>query len=221
MGAVQWLGRERAGAAADLLGAAFSEYPVLRYVLGAEHPDYDRALAALIRFFVEARLLRDEPVLAVPVESGLGAVALVSYPDGPASASELAVLREKLWSELGGAARARYEAFGAACQPLIHDVPRIHLNMIGVGPGHQGRGLGRRLLEAVHTLARERPASQGISLTTEDPGNVPLYRRFGYEITGRAAFGPGLETWALFRPARPEAREGPPPWLRPLDGRDG
>jgi GNAT superfamily N-acetyltransferase len=72
--------------------------------------------------------------------------------------------------------------------------------MIGVRAGFKGSGLGRRLLERVHHHSPEVAGSEGVSLHTEDPGNVPLYEHFGYEVTGRGRVAPELETWTLFRP---------------------
>jgi ribosomal protein S18 acetylase RimI-like enzyme len=74
--------------------------------------------------------------------------------------------------------------------------------MIGVRRAYAGTGLGRRLLESVRRLSEEDPQSAGVSLTTENPRNVELYRHFGYEVVGHASVGPGLETWGMFLPIR-------------------
>ena len=84
--------------------------------------------------------------------------------------------------------------------PLNVDEPNIHVNMLGVPPRFQGRGLGRRLLERVHAMSREHPDSRGVSLTTESAGNVPFYERLGYRMVGHGRIGPGLESWGFFRP---------------------
>jgi ribosomal protein S18 acetylase RimI-like enzyme len=71
--------------------------------------------------------------------------------------------------------------------------------MIGVRRAHQGSGLARRLLEAVHAHSHGDPGSAGVSLTTEHAPNLALYQRFGYRITGELPVAPGLHTWTLFR----------------------
>jgi hypothetical protein len=43
------------------------------------------------------------------------------------------------------------------------------------------------------------PESAGVLLTTETPGNLPLYEHFGYRILGQARVDE-LTTWTLFRP---------------------
>ena len=40
---------------------------------------------------------------------------------------------------------------------------------------------------------------EGVTLTTEDPSNVPLYEHFGYQVVGHARVAPGLESWGFFR----------------------
>jgi GNAT superfamily N-acetyltransferase len=71
--------------------------------------------------------------------------------------------------------------------------------MIGVRGTHQGRGLARRLLEAVHALAAGDAGSRGVSLTTELAKNVPLYEHFGYAVIGHVWVNEGLETWSMYR----------------------
>ncbi|HSR43361.1 MAG TPA: GNAT family N-acetyltransferase [Longimicrobiales bacterium] len=191
---------DRQAAVTDVLCEAFRAYPVMRFVLGEEADDPDR-LRRLVDFFVSARFLRDEPVLgiAAPDEEGaLAAAALVSFPGIGESPPELGELREAVWAELGSDARSRYETCGRTWEPLLSvDVPHIHLNMIGVGRRWRGRGLGGRILRSVHRLSRERSGSRGVTLTTEDPRNLPLYERFGYRRLGHARIAPELETWSL------------------------
>lgn len=147
-----------------------------------------------------ARVFRDEILLGIGDPANLGGAALVSRRGGPESPPDLGELRERVWAELGASARARYEAFSAASSRFQVDVPHIHLNMIGVRSRARGMGLGRRLIERVHVLSREDPASEGVTLTTEDEANVALYEHLGYELVGRATVAPELTTWGFFRP---------------------
>lgn len=197
------IGEDRAALATRTLCDAFRTYPVMRFLLG-EAERYEERLSTLIGFFVRARLLRAEPLLGIEGDGGFLAVAMVSEPGGPASPPELDGIRARTWKTLGPGARSRYEAFGAACAPLLAAAPepRLHLNMIGVRTGATGRGLGRRLLEQVHDMAARHPVSRGVTLTTEDPANFPFYERFGYERIGDATVAPGLVTRAFFREDR-------------------
>lgn len=184
----------------DVLHESFHDYPVMRFVVGPDTPHYDERLRTLIHFFVMARVFRGETMLGVPDGEELRGVALVSRPGGPPPPPEFHELRTEVWAELGSDAEARYGAFGEACEPFQVDAPHIHLNMIGVRRSAQGTGVGRDLLEAVHDLSVADPESEGVSLTTEDPKNVTLYQRFGYDVIGKAVVGPELTTWGFYRP---------------------
>ena len=184
----------------DILCESFFDYPVMRFILGGDAADYRKHLKTLIHFFVMARVLRGEDVIGAGSKGGLAAAALVSRADGRVSPPELCVLREQLWAELGAEARARYEAFGTACAPFQVEAPHVHLNMIGVRRKAQGEGLGRALIEHVHRLSREDPESVGVTLSTEDEANLPLYEHFGYEIVGQAEVAARFTTWSFFRP---------------------
>jgi GNAT superfamily N-acetyltransferase len=186
--------------AVTVLCDAFRDYPVMRYVLGSSG-DYDRRLRTLIGFFVSARVYRDEPVLGIHDRDGtLSATAIVSLPSQGDAPERLVTRREQVWAELGAAERQRYEAYGAACAQFTVDSPNYHLNMIGVRRSHAGRGLARKLLEAVHRLSDADDSSCGVTLSTETERNLPLYEYFGYRRLGHAIVDDGLETWAFFRP---------------------
>jgi len=195
---VRQLGAEEVPDVVDVICESFFDYPIMRFVLG-ESNDYDRRLRALIRFFVMARILRREVLLGIGDPGKLSGAALVSYPERSESPAELAQLRDEVWTELGDSSRQRYEAFGVACATFDLDVPHIHLNMLGVRRKSQGTGGGRRLIDHVHVMSREDPASTGVTLTTEDEANVALYEHLGYEIVGQAVIVPGLKTWGFFR----------------------
>lgn len=183
----------------DVLCEAFHDYPVMRYVLGSSR-NYDDQLRQLVHFFASARVHRDELMLGIRHEDDWGAVALVSYPGRSEEPASLAALREATWASLGHEMRARYEAFGGACMPLFSDEPHLHVNMIGTRNATRGTGLASRLLRAIHDLSVQDANSLGVSLSTEDPKNLPFYEHLGYEITGTASVSPELSTWAFFRP---------------------
>ena len=197
--AVVRIPREQVSLVIDTLTEAFRDYPVMRFVLGECGEHYETRLRTLVGFFVMARALRDEPLFGIPEGEVLCAAAIVSYPDRADSPDELGLLREQVWAEVGQDARARYDLCGRVWRPLGVEVPHIHLNMIGVLPSHQGRGLARRLLDRVHDLSHSTTGSMGVTLTTEDPANVPIYERMGFEVVGHALVAPQLETWAMFR----------------------
>lgn len=183
----------------EVLADSFFDYPVMRFILDQAAPDYSGRLRTLVGFFARSRVLRGEILLGAGTRADLDGSALVSFPGGPSSPHELGGLREQLWSELGPEARGRYETCAAAWSQFDVDVPHVHLNMVGVRRRAAGRGLGRLLIEHVHSISRQTPDSRGVTLSTEEPTNVPLYEHLGYAIIGQADIAPGLRTWGFFR----------------------
>jgi len=182
----------------DVLCDAFRAYPVMRYVLGEGEAGEGRRLHRLVTLFVMARAMRGEPLLGVEEGGRLVAAATMSRPGHGEAPAEWLALRDEVWAELGADARARYDTAVAAWQTLVFPEPHLHVNMIGVGPAHRGRGLARLLLEHGHGISRATDGSTGVSLTTEDPRNVDFYRHMGYEVVGQVRIAPELETWGLF-----------------------
>jgi GNAT superfamily N-acetyltransferase len=198
---VESLHAGQADAAVAVLCNAFYDYPVMRYVLGDEGNEYDRRLTTLVGLFVAARIHREEPLLGIRDRSGaLAGVAVVTLPGQRPSPEALNRKREAVWQELGAAERARYDRFSSSGAEFVVEAPHHHLNMIGVRRSHAGCGLGRVLLEAVHTLSSSDPESSGVSLSTEDSRNLPLYQKFGYRLLGHSRVSDTLESWSFFRP---------------------
>jgi GNAT superfamily N-acetyltransferase len=138
-------------------------------------------------------------MLAVYDGAEVTGVAVCTLPGLPGP-PDLEEARAWTWSRLGDDARERYDEWVRIWGPINVSEPNIHVNMLGVPPRFQGRGLGRLLLERVHAMSRDHPESRGVSLTTESAGNLPFYERLGYQHVGHGRFGPGLESWGFFRP---------------------
>lgn len=198
---VKRLDRQRFDDVVHVLCAAFRDYPVMRYVVG-DASDYDRGVRTLITFFLESRLTRGMPVLGARDDDGrLAGVALLVQPDPPPWPPELTACYEGLADGLGADAVARLESYADAGKALRPDRTFYFLGMLAVRPDAQGRGHGRRLLDAVAALSVRDPRSEGVCLDTEDPKNVDLYRHVGYEVVGEADVEGGkLHTWCMFRP---------------------
>ena len=190
---------ERAQGVVSVLCEAFHDYPVMRYVMGAQ-ADYDRRLRAFVDVAVAVRMAHADPMFGIDDAPGsLVAAATVTLPDEGPPPNELVARREALWAELGADARARYEEYGEVSRGLLKLPRHHHLHMIGVRRAHTGRGFARRLVEAVEDLANEDPNSAGVSLTTEKEENVAFYRHLGYQLIGQAHVG-SVDTWGFFRP---------------------
>jgi GNAT superfamily N-acetyltransferase len=190
---------EQAGEVVSVFCDAFYYYPVFRYVLGANNPQYDLQLQKLIALFVLNRVLRNETMLGIARGNRLVAAATTSIPDDQPPPAEFTSVREAVWNELGTAALERYQRCVTAWQPLSVHVPQIHVNMIGVRHAYQRTGLAGRVMASVHELSRTSHESQGVSLTTEEPRNVDFYKHLGYQVVGEQNITPEMQTWGFFR----------------------
>jgi GNAT superfamily N-acetyltransferase len=191
---------DRINEAVDVLSDAFFDYPVMRFVIGQAGNTYDHRLRTLVHFFTAARFVRNDLVMGVATDQDrIVAVANVNRPGERESPPELDQLREQVWRDLGDAARSRYAAYGEATRKFVIEQPHYHLGMLGVQRSHTGQGLARRLLDALHERSHHDPESRGVTLNTEDPGNIPLYQHFGYRVIGQERVSDVLQTWAFYR----------------------
>jgi GNAT superfamily N-acetyltransferase len=204
--------RDRVGEAVSVLCDAFHDYPVMRYVLADSGADFERHHLALSGLFVSARAERGHPILMIEEDGHAVAVVTITPPGDRELPPAFVARRDALWRDLGPGAKERYERLGEVWNTFTSPEPQYHVNMIGVRRTHQGRGLARPLLEAAHAMSLRDPASKGVSLTTEDPKNVALYKHFGYRVVGHARVADALETWGFFREER---RPGSAPLDRP------
>lgn len=197
--AVERLPVDRLDDVVDVFADAFAGYPVMRMTVGDEG-DVAARERRLVRLFVTRRVARGGPMYGVK-ETGASELAgaiLLTMPHEPPAHEDVAAISAAAWRELGEEARLRYETYAAASNFFAGYEPHHHLNMIGVRRAQKGGGLGRILLDAVRALAEADPQSAGVSLTTENPRNVELYRHVGYDVVGEGQFGPGLQTWGMF-----------------------
>jgi GNAT superfamily N-acetyltransferase len=68
-----------------------------------------------------------------------------------------------------------------------------HIEQVSVVPAHQGRGVGRALIDQVRRWACEN-GLPALTLTTfnDVPWNRPLYEHLGFRVLGAEEIGPGL-----------------------------
>jgi ribosomal protein S18 acetylase RimI-like enzyme len=77
--------------------------------------------------------------------------------------------------------------------------PHAFLHTLGIDPAHQRSGAGTALVESL--IAHHDDGGTPIHLTTANPANLPYYRRFGFDVIGKATLPRGVPMWSLFRPA--------------------
>ncbi|MDR4462418.1 MAG: GNAT family N-acetyltransferase [Nitrospirales bacterium] len=106
------------------------------------------------------------------------------------------VVQEGVATELQGEVFAILEQAGASHPPEAH----WYLPAIGVEPMFQGKGY------ASAVLARGLEVCDGAHvaayLEATNPANIPLYRRFGFEVVGEIQVGSSLPIFPMLRAAR-------------------
>jgi GNAT superfamily N-acetyltransferase len=174
------LAEGQVAAAGAVLARAFANDPFFTYVL-SDPVERERLTPPFMTALTRYGLLFGEVyVTAGPVEASAIWLppSLIRTEEQRDRAGLTAVV-----SAFSDGARARYDAVvqdhdrvrGAA-----QSVPHWYLVLIGVDPARQGLGLGSLLLRA--GLSRVDQDGVECQLFTEQPRNVPIYQRYGFEI---------------------------------------
>jgi ribosomal protein S18 acetylase RimI-like enzyme len=126
----------------------------------------------------------DAPSLAALINDAFQVEAFFKIGDRTSADEVLALMREGEFLVLEEAGGVMAGGVYLACRG-----ERAYFGMLSIAPSKQGRGLGRSLIEAVETRARERRCRfmdiHIVNLREELPG---LYRRFGYTEQGESPF---------------------------------
>jgi ribosomal protein S18 acetylase RimI-like enzyme len=78
--------------------------------------------------------------------------------------------------------------------------PHWYLQSIGTDPAFQGKGYGGVLLR--YRLERVDAARLPAYLESSKESNIPIYRSFGFEVTGEIRLPKGPTLYPMWRPAR-------------------
>jgi ribosomal protein S18 acetylase RimI-like enzyme len=194
--------------------------PLAIAVTTATEADRDRVLSSLVLAFVRDPVVRwaypaalDYLTFAPQAFAALGVDAYANgtaqyagahagaafwIPPGVTTDDEPfdAVSRRSLTPE-------RYEALNrlfAEMERYHPTEPHWYLTILGVDPGRHGTGHGSALL--AHMLRRVDAEHAVAALESSNPTNVPLYERFGFEITGKIRIGEIPLVHTMARPAR-------------------
>jgi GNAT superfamily N-acetyltransferase len=110
--------------------------------------------------------------------------------DEPFTADELAPYAGdgRGWVAIDG---ERGQPVGYVLVDVVDD--NAHVEQVTVHPDHQGRGIGRLLLDRVAAWARDHDM-RAMTLTTfaDVPWNRPLYEHLGWFVLAEPDIGPGL-----------------------------
>ncbi len=109
----------------------------------------------------------------------------------------LSLFSKVRWRRLSAVFRAMQppETLGKDC---------FTLEALAVAPSHQGRGIGRLLLNAVHEMAERAADANAIYLYTADEHNRAIYERSGYRTLASVKGGAEFTVHHMVRPLHVE-----------------
>jgi len=177
------------------LGRAFFDDPVMSYMM----PDESRRAAKLQPLF-KVLFKLGRPYGACYVTSGYEAVTLWRPPgqwhltiwqyitNGP---QLLGVFGSNVLSVMGTMDRI---------EKVHPKKPHWYLQTIGTDPVKQGKGFGSLIMR--DQLARVDASHMPAYLESSKITNIPIYKSFGFEVTGEIKIPDGPTLWSMWRDAR-------------------
>jgi len=166
--------------AVETVVAAFDHDPAFRYFF-RDPVTRDAEAAAFAGYLFDARVA---PATAWVISGG-DSLAMWDGPGGWAGKAALPVSDEAL---------ARIDAYERATRPLLPRTPHWYLGVLATHPAHAGRRLGRAVMRP--GLAAAAAGGLPSYLETTNPGNVALYQRSGWTVTGTTRVD-DLPIWVL------------------------
>lgn len=189
--------------AAGILARAFQDDPVVAAILKDLSPEV-RIKTLMIAFGADLQACGPKGChLQVERKDEIAGAAIIHRPgDYPLSASaQIGLLGKVLAKGLvvarAPSAFARWLKWLTAIEKKHPGDPHYYLEFIGIDTPFQGKGLGSRMLERLVGRADEERV--GCYLENGNPRNVPLYRRFGFQVTSEEEVI-GVHTWFMWRP---------------------
>ncbi|HEY1389771.1 MAG TPA: GNAT family N-acetyltransferase [Ktedonobacterales bacterium] len=182
---------------AALFARAFQDDPLMRYAI----PDAQRRrrlLPRLMRLNVRYGCRYGE-VYCTPEYTG----AAIWLPPGDATYTLWRMLCAGMFVaplRLPWPVLRRLAAVESRAQSLHERYapdPHWYLAQIGVEPALQRQGIATRLLRPM--LARIDSARLPCYLETENPANIPIYQRYGFQVAAEDAVPDGPRIWAMVR----------------------
>lgn len=175
--------RDQVPALTDLLGRAFVNDPLLRFL--EPHEKWRTRLAPVLYRSVLRYCLRYGQA-DVTTDGNAVACWLLPHNNQPTLWREL---RSGMWA-LPFRARTnalrRLLQFDTASRTLRQQIvsdPHWYLWTIAVDPGHQHKGHASALMRSV--LTRADRSGEVCYLETQNPANVPLYERYGFALKAK------------------------------------
>ncbi len=160
----------------DILASSFHDNLSVNYIVKQDNNKASR-IRSLMAYSFDTCLLSGEVFLSEDET----ACVLVMYPDKKKTSLASVVLDIKLvWQVIGLGNLRKVMAREAVIKQTRYKEIMTYLWFIGVRPGHQQKGTGRRLLQEIIQYSDAQKRS--VYLETSMPKNLPWYKQAGFEI---------------------------------------
>lgn len=188
-----------------VMARAFEQDPLfLATFRGGRDDGSERRVLAFLSFLFDMNRLMGGTPRGLFVGGRLVACALLEPPStssivsaGRMMASALRFLPVAF--ALPPRATAFLNGYMKRTRAAVPSCPHAYLVMLGVQPGEQGRGFGRRMVQDAIERTRTERRAAGIALDTENEDNVRLYERWGFRKVTSLDLG-CVEAHCMFRP---------------------
>lgn len=193
----------------ELIAEAFERDPSMAYFFGSSGGDAGEAShrRALAGFIFDKALALGEAVEGAFADGRLAACAVAEpSASGPGAAGALRLIPAAiaLSKTLPRGSLGRMNRFAAFARRPFAPWRWRYLTMIGSSPAYRGRGAAAALLDRAIVAARLDPSCLGLALDTENPDNLPYYRRRGFELHSSGEFM-GLTVYRMICPSGGES----------------
>lgn len=184
-----------------IMADAFCNDPLIAATLGTR-PDL---LAPFLSFMFDMTRTMGGRRLGLEQDGRLVGCMLIEPPtrNGPASWMQTLLVGLRfipLAARLPRSSTALLNRYMVQTRAAAPAARHAYLSMVGVASSCQGQGFGRRLIEAAIIEAKAM-STEGLALDTENPLNVPLYEKLGFNLTARLDLG-AFTSFCMYRPAQ-------------------
>ncbi len=186
--------------ACQVLGEAFQEDPTWVHVIPDE-TERKKKLPIIFEYLMRYSLKYGH--IYAPTEELEGVISWV--PDTTVEVSVWRLLRSgafiaafKMGRETGKRIEVLFKQIDNDRREHMRGTPYLYIQVVGVLPGFQGQGLGRKLLKAAFAKADTERLS--VYLETETEKNMQMYLKYGFKIL-KEAIAPeaDFQYWEMVR----------------------
>lgn len=187
--------------ARSLLFHSYRDEPTFKYLFDSDRAGYNQRIRATIRELIRLHMDQNELIFGVihKKEERLLGIAFCSDLQLKVDLTRQFFWRIKMMLTAGPKATKRFVAFFNDVQQCLPVKNHRMVSLIGIHPDFQKQGLGKKLLETIHSVADQDKNSIGLFLDTGNNSYLNFYKSLNYEVYTELALEQ-MQEFVLFRP---------------------